>query len=122
MVDTLGKFLLPLEVEEDKGEMVMAQLRALGGKDPNVRAPDGVRFRPGNRIHRVIIDVNFNPIKDPAKLAADLEHIPGLVSHGLFFVDRPPDWVIVGKKDAAPKSFILLNAPKHGDKPAHRMS
>ena len=102
IVDTLGKFLLPLEVEEEKAEAVMERLKLLGGMDPKVRpiSPGNTKpFRPGDRPDCVIIDVNFNPIKNPAELAAKLKNIEGVVTQGIFFTERVPDLVIVGNKE-----------------------
>jgi len=84
-VNQLGeKFAVPLEILPNAIALVSSSVKALGatvivrmgapGKDGPVISDSG----------NLIADANFGLIKDPAKLARDLEHIPGLIGHGLF--------------------------------------
>lgn len=84
-VDVLGtKFAVPLEIIPGAIAVVTEKVKQLGG-DLKVRmgAPgkDGpVISDSGN----LIADAKFPPIADADKLARDLEHIVGIVGHGLF--------------------------------------
>ncbi|MGZ6275653.1 MAG: ribose-5-phosphate isomerase RpiA [Syntrophales bacterium] len=44
----------------------------------------------------IILDANFGPISDPAKLAADLKACAGIVEHGLF-IGIATDVIVAGK-------------------------
>ena len=84
-VNKLGeKFSVPLEVIPGASAVVTERVKKLGG-DLKVRmgAPgkDGpVISDSGN----LIADAKFGIIENPDKLARDLEHIVGIVGHGLF--------------------------------------
>jgi ribose 5-phosphate isomerase A len=84
-VSKLGeKFAVPLEIIPGAIAVVTERVKKLGG-DLKVRmgAPgkDGpVISDSGN----LIADAKFGIIEDPDKLARDLEHIVGIVGHGLF--------------------------------------
>ena len=84
-VNKLGeKFAVPLEIIPGAIAVVTERVKKLGG-DLKVRmgAPgkDGpVISDSGN----LIADAKFGIIDDPNKLACDLEHIVGIVGHGLF--------------------------------------
>lgn len=83
LVRTLGKFPLPVEVIPMAAPLVVAHLRALGF-EPHLRAAK-VGIGPyitdeGN----VILDCASSGIADPAKTAADIRNIVGVVEHGLF--------------------------------------
>lgn len=91
IVDVLGKFPLPVEVIPMARSYVARQLVNLGG-DPVYR--DGVVTDNGN----VILDVHNLEIMEPAKLEAELDHITGVVTNGLFAM-RPADVVLIGTPD-----------------------
>ncbi|ODT35086.1 MAG: ribose 5-phosphate isomerase A [Sphingobacteriales bacterium 41-5] len=80
-VQKLGKFKLPVEVIPFAMNYVISQLRGVGGegvirkKDNNIYMTDSKNY---------IIDVDFGLIGNPAKLANELDHITGIVEHGLF--------------------------------------
>jgi ribose 5-phosphate isomerase A len=87
-VPTLGKFPLPLEVSQfglaatrRALEKVLAdagftgELHQRKTKDGRDYLTDGGNF---------ILDAKLGAIKDPVKLAAHLDHVTGLVEHGLF--------------------------------------
>jgi ribose 5-phosphate isomerase A len=77
LVERLGKFPLPVEVIPMAQAQVAKALAAFGGE---------ARLRPncvtdnGN----VIIDVHGLSIADPAALEAEINHITGVVTNGLF--------------------------------------
>ena len=77
LVETLGKFPLPVEVIPMARELVMRRLRALGGQ-PSLR--QGVTTDNGN----VIIDVSGLSITDPAAMEAEINQWPGIVTVGIF--------------------------------------
>ncbi len=88
LVDRLGTCGVPLEVLAFAPGVVAARARLLGasGVTRRDRPSDG-----GN----VLLVARFGPIVDPARLASELDAIPGLVEHGLFlggWVER----VVVG--------------------------
>src|SRR5271170_6988860 len=78
----LGKFPLPVEVIQMAVPLVSDALRELGFT-PTVRVhADGTRYitDEGN----LILDCSGLLIEDPAKLAAKIDSIVGVVEHGLF--------------------------------------
>ena len=83
LVETLGKFPLPVEVLPMARNAVMRQLAALGGQ-PKVRSKAGsdeifVTDNGGN-----IIDVAGLAITDPVALETAINQIVGVVAVGLF--------------------------------------
>ena len=83
LVETLGKFPLPVEVLPMARNAVMRQLAALGGQ-PKVRSKAGsdeifVTDNGGN-----IIDVSGLSITDPVALETSINQIVGVVAVGLF--------------------------------------
>ena len=96
LVDSLGKFPLPVEVSPFAREHVR-RLIGLLGASASVRAgPDGPFVTDeGNNI----LDCSFGAIADPQGLAAALATIPGVVEHGLFL--SLADEVIVGDGETA---------------------
>lgn len=83
VVPRLGRFPLPVEVIRMAAPLVEPQLRALGF-DPRVRpAKDG----SGDYITdegNLLFDCHSDGIADPARLAATLDTMVGVVEHGLF--------------------------------------
>jgi ribose 5-phosphate isomerase A len=82
LVKTLGHFPLPVEVIQMALPLVTRQIEALGFT-PNLRHhPDGSVYitDEGN----FILDCASSGITDPAKTAAALRGIVGVVEHGLF--------------------------------------
>jgi len=77
LVARLGKFPLPVEVIPMAREYVARELKALGGK-PQLR--QGFTTDNGN----IILDVRELAIDDPAGLEAQINHIVGVVTNGLF--------------------------------------
>ena len=87
-VKTLGKFPLPLEVvpfglEATKARLTRAIESAGSAGELRLRLKaDGsiVKTDGGN----IILDAHLGVIKNPAHLAETLDHVTGLVEHGLF--------------------------------------
>ncbi len=88
LVDMLGAFPLPIEVIPMARSFVAREMVKLGGK-PVYR--EGFTTDNGN----VIIDVHNLEIMEPAKLEAELNNIPGVVTNGLFAL-RPADVLLLG--------------------------
>jgi len=90
LVDSLGAFALPLEVIPMARAVVARRLRALGGT-PVLR--EGFVTDNGN----VILDVTGLRITDPAKLEAQINHIPGVVCCGLFALNPADVLLLAGQ-------------------------
>lgn len=88
MVPRLGQFPLPIEVIPMARSMIARELVKLGGQ-PVYR--DGFVTDNGNQI----LDVHNLEIMEPAKLEAQLNNLPGIVTVGLFAI-RPADVLILG--------------------------
>lgn len=91
MVDTLGKFPLPVEVIPMARSAVARKLVNLGGR-PVYR--EGFTTDNGN----VILDVHDLAIEDAISLEYTLNNITGVVTNGLFAA-RPADLLIVATED-----------------------
>jgi ribose 5-phosphate isomerase A len=82
LVPTLGRFPLPVEVIQMALPIVTHKLQALG-LNPKLRHhPDGSLYITDE--NNVILDCACGSIPDPAKTAADIRGIVGVVEHGLF--------------------------------------
>lgn len=88
LVDVLGAFPLPIEVIPMARSFVARAIVRLGG-EPVLR--EGFTTDNGN----VILDVHGLKIMEPAKLEAELNNIPGVVTNGLF-ARRPADVLLLG--------------------------
>jgi ribose 5-phosphate isomerase A len=77
LVDTLGRFPLPVEVIPMAAAQVARRLRRLGG-EPQLRA--GVVTDNGGQI----VDVRGLHITDPAALEREINQWPGVVGVGIF--------------------------------------
>ena len=91
LVDTMGKFPLPVEVIPMAREHVARQLARLGGT-PKLR--EGFVTDNGN----VILDVHGLAITEPALLEAEINQIVGVVTNGLFAL-RGADVLLLGAAD-----------------------
>jgi ribose 5-phosphate isomerase A len=92
LVQTLGKFPLPIEVIPMARTLVARQLTAGGGR-PVWR--EGFVTDNGNHI----LDVHGLTISDPVALERELNQITGVVTVGLFAA-RPADVLLVGTAQA----------------------
>ena len=88
LVEVLGKFPLPIEVIPMARSFVARQIVKRGGA-PELR--EGFTTDNGN----IIIDVHDLEIMEPAKMEADINNIPGVVTVGIFAL-RPADILILG--------------------------
>ncbi|MGO9139413.1 MAG: ribose-5-phosphate isomerase RpiA [Syntrophales bacterium] len=95
MSEVLGtRCAIPIEVVPFGWQSHIFFLEKIGAKVKPRRNRDEKLFRTdqGN----VILDANFGPISDTAKLAADLQSRAGLVEHGLF-IRLATDVIVAGK-------------------------
>jgi ribose 5-phosphate isomerase A len=94
LVDTLGKFALPVEVIPMARNAVFRRLAALGGQ-PKVRTRPGTDepFVTDNGGH--LIDVAGLSITDPKALEAAINGIVGVIAVGLF-ADRGANVCLLG--------------------------
>jgi ribose 5-phosphate isomerase A len=88
LVATLGRFPLPIEVIPMARAHVERTVQRLGGR-PQLRA--GFTTDNGNQI----IDVHGLDIRNPSGLEAELDHIAGVVTNGLF-ARRRADLLLLG--------------------------
>ncbi len=100
LVGVLGEFPLPVEVIPMARSFVGRQLVKFGGM-PQLR--QGVTTDNGN----LILDVRGLKILEPAKLEGELDHIPGVVTNGLF-ARRPADVLLL----ATPEGVKRYDRPK----------
>jgi len=91
LVDTMGKFPLPVEVIPMSRAHVARELTKLGGT-PVLR--EGFVTDNGN----LILDVKGLSITDPKGLEARINQITGVVTNGLFAV-RPANLLLLGTAD-----------------------
>jgi len=92
LVDTLGKFPLPVEVIPMARSYVARTIARMGGK-PVLR--DGFVTDNGN----VILDVHNLTILNPAELEMQLNQITGVVTNGLFAM-RPADILLIADNES----------------------
>jgi len=88
LMDTLGKFPLPIEVIPMARSYVARRLAIMGGQ-PKLR--EGFTTDNGN----IIIDIHNMEILNPTTLETTLDHIAGVVTNGLFAL-RPADVLLLG--------------------------
>ncbi len=91
LVDVLGAFPLPIEVIPMARSYIARELTKRGGR-PVLR--EGFTTDNGN----IILDVHDLKIMEPAKLEAELNNLPGIVTVGIF-AQRPADVLLLGTKD-----------------------
>jgi ribose 5-phosphate isomerase A len=73
-------FAVPVEVLEFGCRVTIRRLANLG--NPTLRERDGAPFRTDNG--NLIVDLTRAPLDSPARLAGELDAMPGVVDHGLF--------------------------------------
>ena len=97
LVDTLGRFALPVEVLPMARAAVMRRMLALGGQ-PKLRTKAGsdAAFITDNGGE--IIDVAGLAITDPVALEREINQIPGVIAVGLF-AQRGADVCLLGAGD-----------------------
>ena len=94
LVEKLGAFKLPVEVVQYGAEQVFRRFERAGYK-PSFREKDGQRFVTD--MQNFIIDLALEVIEDPIALGQELDHVVGVVEHGLF--NQMVDKVIVAGQD-----------------------
>lgn len=115
-VATLGAFPLPVEVVPFGKE---STLRAISRVAAEIGVEAQVKIRRAEDecpvvtdSGHVILDAHFGRIDDPERVAQALNHIPGVVEHGLFigFADLAivagPDGVIEYRPELAPQADL----------------
>jgi ribose 5-phosphate isomerase A len=83
LVETLGKFPVPLEIISEAIKPVFSTLKDMGA-EPNIRM---AKFKDGPVISdngHFIVDAKFSEISSPIHLEKDLNSIPGVVENGIF--------------------------------------
>ena len=105
VVDTIGKFPLPVEVIPFGAGQVVKKFEAKGYKPVLRLDADGKEVRTDE--NNFVVDLHFDRIAHPSELAEDLINTVGVVEHGLFL--NMVDTVIVGNPDG-PR--ILTNSNK----------
>ncbi|NGM83267.1 ribose-5-phosphate isomerase RpiA [Paenibacillus sp. 7124] len=96
VVNTLGKFPLPVEIVPFAWEWTVADLAKLGCV-PELRRDGANLYKSDNGNY--IADCRFEIITSAPELALALHSIPGVVEHGLFL--GIADMAIVGKNDGS---------------------
>ena len=81
MVETLGRFPLPVEIIPFASDLTIKNIQQLGCKT-KIRQQAGKTFISDNS--NLIIDCNFLQIPHPAQLNEQLKSIPGVVETGIF--------------------------------------
>ena len=94
LVEKLGAFKLPVEVVQYGAEQVFRRFERAGYK-PSFREKDGQRFVTD--MQNFIIDLALDVIEDPITFGQELDHVVGVVEHGLF--NQMVDKVIVAGRD-----------------------
>ena len=92
LVPVLGNFPLPVEVIPMARSFVARTLVKVTGGMPQLRA--GVTTDNGN----LILDVRGLKIMKPMEMEAELDHIPGVVTNGLF-ARRPADILLLASNE-----------------------
>ncbi len=81
LVDTLGRFPLPVEVIPMASAQVMRRFTAMGAQ---AKVREGVTTDNGN----LIVDVTGLAITNPAQMESDVNQWPGVVTVGIFARNR----------------------------------
>lgn len=94
LVEKLGAFKVPIEVNPNAEKYVMLKLKKLKGK-PVKRIENGKAFITDNQNY--IFDTDFGLIDNPGKLANELNQIDGILAHGIFV--NLTDIILMAKGD-----------------------
>ena len=92
-VSVLGRFPLPVEVVSFAEALLAGRITSLGASVALRKDMAGQPFVTDEGHH--ILDCSFGSIPDPARLAAALDSLPGVVEHGLFI--GLADVVLIGR-------------------------
>lgn len=103
VVETLGKFPLPVEIVPFAADLTLQRLQQLDCR-PIIRKRDGKEFITDNQ--NLIVDCYFQHIPGPAALNVQLQLIPGVVETGLFLYPMVSK-VIIGHIDGRLEEKII---------------
>jgi ribose 5-phosphate isomerase A len=108
LVERLGShFAVPVEIVPFGWEAAARRLADLGGRPVLRRNSNGEPFRSDGGHY--ILDCEFGPIASPDSLARELDHVVGLVEHGLFI------GMATEVRIASPAGVRVLTRPaRHG--------
>ncbi len=95
LVNTLGKFPLPIEVIPMAKSLVANKLKAMGG-EPKLR--EGFTTDNGN----IILDIHGLEITTALKLEKEINDIPGVVTVGIFAINAA-DVLLLGTSNGVKK-------------------
>lgn len=101
LVKSLGKFPLPVEIIPFAFELTVRQLKQLNCL-PSIRQKNNEYFITDNG--NLIADCEFDVIKEPSLLHAQIKSIPGVVETGLFMGSMVTA-VIAGYQDGKVETF-----------------
>jgi ribose 5-phosphate isomerase A len=101
MVDTLGRFPLPVEIISFAFELTLINLRKICPQ-VTVRQKDGTPVITDNG--NLVVDCRFGMIPDPAALNMQLHAIPGVVETGIFDKSIVSE-VIIGCNDGSVRIY-----------------
>ena len=104
LVQTLGRFALPVEVIPFAARLTFHQLAALGCDPAFRKSEGGQNFVTDNGNY--IIDCKFGPIPDPAWLDVKVKMIPGVIETGLFS-NKVVSSVFVGYPDGRVREISI---------------
>ena len=107
IVESLGKFPLPVEVVPYGIKRMIRQIETLGCKQVLVRRRNNEIFITDHGHY--ILDCHFNSISDPHHLNTHLKEIPGVVENGLFI--RMAGTAIIGYADGTVKEISRHSFP-----------
>ena len=96
LVQTLGRFKLPVEVLPFAAAFVEGSLKGFGVPLSRRVRPDGSPFLTDQGAY--IFDLLFGVMPDPSAVARRLGEIPGVLGHGLFLAEI--DEVYLGRGDS----------------------
>ena len=94
MVGKLGAFKLPVEVVQYGAEQLFRRFEHAGYK-PSFREKNGKRYVTD--MQNFIIDLDLGVIENPVEFGQKLDHVVGVVEHGLF--NQMVDMVIVAGRN-----------------------
>ena len=92
MVQTLGKFPLPVEIVPFGWQHIFTQIQSILGK-PTLRMDDQTPYLTDNGNY--ILDCHFERIPDPAALHQQLKSMIGVVETGLFI--QMAERIVIGR-------------------------
>lgn len=101
LVDTLGKFPLPVEVVPYGIERIKKHIAEFGCNEISLRIRNNAIYVTDHGHH--VLDCHFGSIPDPVTLNARLKDIPGVVETGLFL--QMASLAIIGYADGEIKLF-----------------